>query len=127
MTKFTLILFSFRTSGDLSKLKPFLPTEKQYLITKNGKFWSSLQYLTFQVPLLSLDKPLHIQDTQDADFFEQVELETLHIDEMKEILSDRSASNAESLELSASEDIPDMDDFNEPNLLILDDPVSVAN
>lgn len=74
-----------------------------------------------------LDNPLRIQDsvdsTQEADFFESVELKESQIDEIDEMFNDISNHSHQDQESSACEDIPDIDDFNEPNLLLPHDPV----
>lgn len=79
------------------------------------------------MPLSLLDKPLHIQDSldpkQEVDFFEQVELKISQIEEIKEIWNEKSIIGSQNLEPLAFEEIPDIEDFNEPNLLIPDDPV----
>ena len=74
-----------------------------------------------------LDNPIRVKDSffnnQDSDFFEHVEAGDSEIDEIKEILNEKFITNDKDLETSGSENIPDIDDFDEPNLLIHDDQV----
>ena len=128
-----VILFLYRSSGEESKTRSFLPADKQFLITRNGKWNSNCNYQTLSlivivVPAIPPETLSQLQESCDKndalDYFQSVNVEIPQI--IHEISQNTNEVTEDSDDFCADDldDIPDMEDFDNQNLLVTNDPVN---
>lgn len=123
-SKYEVFRFISRSAGDDSKSKSFLPLEKQFLVTRNGKKFKIKYFiLFFQVPAIPYETLTQLQESDEnndsTDYFQSIELDKVQF--IEEVFPSSAAKK--SVHSHDDEDIPDIDDFNDQNLLINNDPV----
>ncbi len=108
------------STGEGDKLKSWLPSEKQFLVTKNGTIIKNYIFPLFSVPTLLNNSQENLFAVEGEDAFERVHFttESISLTEIKDLNLDQDIPV-----IDPDEDIPDLDDFNEDNLIISDDPV----
>lgn len=122
--------FLCRSKGEQSKSRSFLPVEKQFLVTKNGKT-STYNYrliLSVLVPAIPPEMLSKLQESSEIsdspDHFQNIDVE------LSQIIEEIKTNGAETTVSVTNEpenfdDIPDIEDFENENLLITNDPVNL--
>lgn len=124
------MLYFFRSSGEESKARSFLPADKQFLITRNGKSKGKLllSLIIIVVPAIPPETLSQLQESCDKndalDYFQSVNVEMPQIIHEISQISNEVTEDTDDFSTNDLDDIPDMDDFDNQNLLVTNDPVN---
>eukprot|EP00128_Syssomonas_multiformis_P014913 Colp12_sorted_trinity150504_noHs@30756 len=103
-------------SGESSKIRPFLPKDKQFLVTRNVPCFKRCKQMEYDA------NEQEVETEEDGGWVETHTSSGDKAEEIQEIMSDMTLKEkAGAKDDSDDDDIPDMDEFEEDNLAT-DDP-----